>query len=178
MKLFLDFDHTLFDCDRFIADISQVGDLTEYIMPATWEHYDARTYLFPDTLDWLRSKNRSDLHIVTAITSGYGEQAGLYQRAKVKSSGVVELVQSVVYVEDDKGAAVLRMVADSLDEVIVFVDDRIEHCLSVKAAVPQSVCCLMVRDPATIGTVSTVQGMYVVHCLTDVDAIIEQVCEF
>ncbi len=61
------------------------------------------------------------------------------------------------------------------EETVVFVDDTIEQCLSVKESLPNSICCLIVRNKSLIDDIEITQDIRVVQCLADVDDIIESI---
>jgi FMN phosphatase YigB (HAD superfamily) len=174
MRYIIDFDRTLFDFAQFVARVEADGRRTELATPKIWQYYNVSDFFYPDVLSWFESKLREELYILTAMTPSYGPEACEYQREKLARSGLVELVSDVTFMVGEKGshaAAIANRFPPH--EPIVFIDDRIEHCLEVTAAVPRATCCLMVRDRSVIGDVSTVRGMPVVHTLKEVDAMID-----
>ena len=174
MKYILDFDRTLFNspaCYQYITE--QKGEF-EFTAEALAD-IEVCQFLYDDVISWLNTESKADLYILTAISPKYGPSAGDFQREKLFCSQVVDAVKDVVFMEGLKGEPVAEIAKQfPPHEPLVFVDDRIEQCLSVKSAAPEAVCCLMVRDPAVVGEVSEVQGIKIVHCLADVDAIIEE----
>jgi hypothetical protein len=175
MKFLLDFDRTLFDTDAFIAQVERDGRSDRLITPDIWQEYDVREFLYDDVLPWLATQPRESLHILTAITPTAGAEADAFQREKLRSGGFAELVASVTFVVGEKGEVAGEIASQfPPPEPIIFIDDRIEQCLSVQRALPEAHCCLMVREPAVIGSVAMVRGMTVVHSLAGVDAMIEK----
>ncbi|MCA9354917.1 MAG: hypothetical protein KC877_05335, partial [Candidatus Kaiserbacteria bacterium] len=113
--------------------------------------------------------------ILTAAMTRDGKIVMEYQKEKLRCSKLADMVSDVIFSEGNKGVDAAS-IAEQFppDETIVFVDDKIEQCLSVQSAVPQAIVCLMVRDPEQIGNVDSVRGIHVVHTLADVDGIIEK----
>lgn len=174
MKYLLDFDRTLFDTDAFVAQVERDGRGGALLTPGIWDQYHVQDFLYADVLSWLKTVAREDVYIVTALAGG--DEAAAFQRAKLASGGFNELVTDTHFVSGLKGEVVAEIAKQfPPEEPIVFVDDRIEQCLSVQACAPQVTVCLMVREPESIGEVSTVQRMPVVHDLSGVDAIITTV---
>jgi hypothetical protein len=174
MKFLLDFDHTLLDTTAFVEQVRADGRDSILITPGIWSHYDVRDFLYPDVLNWLESKAKEDLCILTAMTPQLGPEAGAFQKEKLHSGRFDDLVESVVFMIGEKGEAGDKIAYNfSPQETTVFVDDKIEQCLSVKNAVPHAHVFLMVREPEQIGSVQQIQNIHVVHTLADVDAIIE-----
>lgn len=175
MKYILDFDDTLYDAKSFKELVARDGANSLLFTPEIWQHYDVRTYLHIDTLDWLRQKSKDDLFILTAAMTSDGKTVMEYQKEKLRCSKLGDMVSDIIFSEGDKGVDAASIAKQfPPDETIVFVDDKIEQCLSVQSAVPQAIVCLMVRDPEQIGNVDSVRGIHVVHTLADVDGIIEK----
>ncbi|MCA9360803.1 hypothetical protein H6785_00785 [Candidatus Nomurabacteria bacterium] len=174
MKYILDFDRTLLDtktCYEFI-DKDRIGGFAT--IPEVWEKYNSRDFLYEDVLSWLNTKDIKDLFILTASTPRYGSQASDYQKAKLQSGKFDELVNEIIFMEGLKGNSVAETVQQfSPDETVVFVDDKIEQCLSVKSACPNVFCCLMVRDSSARPEAEPLKDVFIVHSLKEVDAIIE-----
>ena len=173
MKYILDLDHTLLDTTAFADALAKDGRGDEPVNPRMWYDYSAADYLYSDVVPWLQRIQTADILLLTAYTPALGLEAEAYQRAKVDSSGLAALVSEVVFMEGLKGVVAAEIAKQfPPHEPIVFVDDRVEQCLSVKAALPHALCCVMRRDSETKTTAPTLEGMPVVHTLADVDAII------
>jgi len=176
VKYLLDFDRTLFDTNSCYTDLALKWGEPLQFTPELWSRLSASDYLYSEVKPWFATKDSADVIIITAFTPEYGPDSKAYQAEKVKSSGLSEEVSRVIVMEGEKGQTVKSVVSTlPVTEKVVFVDDRIEQCLSVKRANPEVIVCLMVRDRAVIGDVSSVQGIYVVHCLRDVDDVINKV---
>ena len=173
MKYFLYFDRTLFDTPACYTELTQVfGEDFEFV-PEVWDKVSVCDYLYADVLPWVDGKAKDDVYVVTAFTPSYGEASEAYQRSKLLCSQLTDKVREVVVMQGLKGELVAEIASQfPPTEPIAFVDDRIEQCLSVQKHAPQVTCCLMVRDQAVIGDVESVQGIRVVHCLQDVDDVI------
>lgn len=174
MKYVFDFDRTLFDVARLYDSLERQNLRHLAGSLESLPYLDVESLLYADVRAYLASKDPSDCFILSSSSGLTGEWEAAYQRAKIDASGVTELVSEVLVMQGEKGPA-LAGIASRFPptEPLVFVDDRIEQCLSVRASVPQAICCLMVRDQSVIGDTSAVQGIPVVHTLAAVDAIIE-----
>ncbi len=174
MKYFLDFDRTLFDTDAFVVQVEDDEKTDLLSTPQAWQHYQSVPFLFHDAIHFLKDKNPSDITIVTAVTEVAGKDAHGFQKAKVEQSPITEHVGNFVYVVGEKGEIMKELTANiPTDETIVFIDDKIEQCLSVKQLVPHCHCFLMVRNPADSGAVEGVTDMTIVHTLHDVEAALQ-----
>jgi uncharacterized Rossmann fold enzyme len=176
MKYILDFDKTLFDTPACYAHIADTKNHNFEFTPELWEEFSSCEFLYNDVLDWVTSKDKEDLYILTAITPEQSGQATEYQKAKLLCSKLTELVTDTVFMVGAKGEYVRDIIGKfPAEESVVFVDDKIEQCLSVKEVCPEIICCLMVRDKDVIGDVKEVQNIKVVYSLSDVDVIIRDV---
>lgn len=173
MKYILDLDHTLLDTDAFATAVAKAGDGAHLVTATIWEKYQAQDFLYSDVLSWLQKKAASDVTILTAYTPALGPEAEAFQRAKVANTGLQQHVASVVMMEGLKGDYAAEIAKQfPPEEIVVFVDDRIEQCLSVQSKLPSAVCCRMIRThPESIQN-GEHKGIYVVHSLSDVDGII------
>ncbi len=57
-------------------------------------------------------------------------------------------------------------------EPVVFVDDLLKNCLSVKAVVPHAQCFWLVRTQAPEGEVLVPEGITLVRTLVEVDGLV------
>lgn len=175
MKYLLDFDRTLFDTEAFIQTYERSGASTELVSPEIWEEFSAADFLYAEVRQFFQSKSATDIYIVTMFTKQYGEKSYDYQKAKVEQEPILSWVEQIEYVDGLKGERAAEIAKQFPPyEPIIFVDDRIEQCLSVKKHVPTSHCFLLVRDPSLIGDVENVQEIEVAHSLTDIDAKIKE----
>ncbi len=174
MKYILDFDRTLFDTESFYVEADRINQSEHTFTPRIWESINACGLLYDDVLDWLATKDKNDLYILTAISPKYGSESSDYQKGKLVCSKVNELVADVVFMQGLKAESAMEIAKRfPSDETIVFVDDTLEQCVSVKEVLPNAICCLMVRDKSVIEDVEIPQDIKVVHCLSDVDDIIK-----
>jgi hypothetical protein len=172
MKYILDFDRTLFDTDAFVAATQRDGlTSTEYISPDIWHSYTVEDFLYPEVLQWLHTKNKADVRILTAITPKQGFEAAEYQKAKVEQEPIINLVKHIYYVESDK-ATMMQTIATTgdPDEQLIFVDDLLEHCIAVQAAVPNCTCFLMQRTNSSSAPPPPT-SIRVIQSLADLDTI-------
>ncbi|MCA9361871.1 hypothetical protein KC906_00710 [Candidatus Kaiserbacteria bacterium] len=175
MKYVLDFDDTLYDAKRFKQQVAADGTAHLLFTPEIWQLYDVQDYLHTDTVDWLASKQQEDLFILTAAMTSDGKVVMAYQQEKLRCSKLGAVVFEIIFSAGEKGVETAEIASRfPPSEPIIFIDDKIEQCLSVKATVPQAHCFLMVRDPSVIGEAETVRSIDVVHSLADVDAKIRE----
>lgn len=176
MKYILDFDHTLLDTDAFVNQVTVDEKLKDLIIPEIWKQYNVHNFLYEDVLEWLKSKTPQNLHILTAWTPDLGLQAEAFQREKILSGKFDKLVSSITFVVGEKGKAAAEIASQFPPrEPIVFVDDRIEQCLSVKKSIPRAICCLMIRNHSTNHDVREKGDLIVVNTLWDIDDIIRKI---
>jgi len=151
MKYILDFDRTLFDTELLYQRFARDDVDKNVLVPAIWESYQAKDFLYPDTVPFLTQHDPGDLIILTAYGTKYGDQVCEYQQAKVEQTPILDLVSQIHFVEHDK-AAIMQTIATTYgpSEPLVFVDDLLEHCLAVKAAVPDCQCYLIQRTSSPI----------------------------
>ncbi len=147
MKYVIDFDHTLLDTTKWVEQVKTDGRYGEHINKDIWQYYDVRDFLYADVLRWLTSKSKHSLFIVSAVTPGLGPEAEAFQREKIIGGGFSELVAEIVLMVGEKGETVAEIAKQfTPHEPIVFIDDTIAQCESVKAAIPHAHCFLMVRE--------------------------------
>ena len=173
MKYLLDFDRTLMDTDRLRAAAEDEEKLHLVGNPDFWEHYNATDFLYTDVIAWLVSKDVADVHILTAYKPSQGELAKLYQEGKIGSGGFSDHVGGVTVMDGQKGpvaAGIARQWKE--EELVVFVDDLLEQCVSVMGALPQAHCFLMCRSGAR-PEAPLPAGLTAVSSLIEVDAIMD-----
>ncbi len=170
MKYILDFDRTLFDVEKLYEQLARCNQSHLAGTPESLNHISVPELLFPDVADFLQGKKLEDLFIVSSTSGVSAQWERDYQIAKISASGLDTRVAEVRVLAGDKGVEAVNIAEQfSPREMVVFVDDRIEHCLSVKSALPDSHCFLLVRNKAVIGETDVVQGIPVVHSLNEVD---------
>jgi len=166
MKYILDFDRTLFDTSAYVATVEQAGlTLAQRITPDIWNQYQVRDFLYPEVLDWLQSKNKSDLHILTAISPELGPLATEFQKQKLYNGNFSELVEGITFMIGDKGTYVKEIAGNT---EAVFVDDKLSHHISVKEHADAVHCALMHRSGELVDSTSRAD-IAVVHDLYELD---------
>lgn len=171
MKYILDFDRTLFDADALLADLEKDQVDFSQLGPEVLEGRPSEQYLYPDALEFLRTKNREDVYILTALSTRYGDRILEFQKAKVEQEPILSLVQEMKYTEREKGDPARDIAKQfSQSDTVVFVDDVLANCLAVKAALPKVKCFLLVRDRDVVGDILSERGIPIVHTLAEVDA--------
>lgn len=142
MKYILDFDHTLFDTERFSEAAESCKENGVWVTPAIWDIFDASEFFYKDVIDFLSEHDREDAHLLTAVTPSLGPEATLFQQEKVERSGILNYVKTVTYMEGDKGPYVAELFDGS---PALFVDDRADHLQSALEHCPQVVVAQMIR---------------------------------
>jgi hypothetical protein len=142
MLYILDFDHTLFDTDRFKSDAMRRGGNEDWVRPAIWDQFDATQYLYSDTLPFLESVGVENAIILTAMSPHLGPQTREFQKMKLERSGVRPYVKDIIFMEGDKGSYVADLCAHTQ---ATFVDDTLDHLRSVQTLCPEVSLVHMVR---------------------------------
>ena len=173
MKYILDFDRTLFDTNALLQKLQAAAvDLT-HLGPEHLSGMNMADFLYADTVLFLQSKQPKDIAILTALGASYGDKIREFQTAKVEQEPIISLVDQVVYVEHEKGGRAAEIVRQwPVGEPVVFVDDLLENCLSVQAAVPSVHCFLLRRENAVTQDVFAVSGVTLVQNLSEVEAFV------
>ena len=172
MKYILDFDRTLFDTQAYVATVKQAGlTLEQRITPDIWDQYQVRDFLYPEVLDWLRSKNKADLHILTAISPELGPLATEFQKQKLHSGNFFEFVSDITFMTGDKGSYVKEIAGDA---EAVFLDDKISHHISVHDHAP-AVHCVLIRRPGESSVEAATADFVTVSNLNELDQYIETI---
>lgn len=133
--LFLDFDRTLFDTERFYEWLGE--DRYAQILAlisGRREAPDYASFLYPETLEFLRVMRPRYRVVLLSYSVNL-----LLQRRKVRESGVASLCDDVLIVQKDKGSAATEYLSRFAPSAWrhVFVDDEQGNISDVKSAHPQ-----------------------------------------
>ncbi len=172
MKYLLDFDHTMFDTHAFVADAHSRALDDKLVTAQIWDTLKVRDYMYPDTMHWLKLQQKDSVVIVSAFTPALGPDAEAMQRGKFSQGDFDDLVSEIVVMEGDKAPHVCPFT--TTDEVI-FIDDRLDHLESVKAACPEAHCIQMWRGASQTESVdgkSSRDDIPVVHDFTEIDSVV------
>lgn len=155
--LFLDFDRTLFDTDKFFDWLgpdrfSRILALTS----GTLASPDFSSYLYPDTLRFLASAKRTHRLVLLTYTVNIA-----LQKKKVRESGVMSYFDDIIFSRGDgersgKGKDAreyLLRIGDAGWEH-TFVDDSSENISEVKELNPEIRCVRIDRVPGGGGSLS------------------------
>ena len=171
MKFILDFDHTLMDTDRFVADAKKAGfTFEEIVTPEIWQSFLVRDYLYPDVLPWLESKKRDDLILLTATTPSLGPRAREFQKEKISSVNFQNIFSSIIVMQGSKDVDVAKIYDGT---PACFVDDSLSHHIAVQNNTPEVISILIDRPNSSHVEQATHSNIYAAKNLADVDAIIE-----
>ncbi|TAK97038.1 hypothetical protein EPO05_00315 [Patescibacteria group bacterium] len=100
---------------------------------------DTRRYVFPEAKRFLKTLGKQNIMVVS-----YGETK--FQHFKIQNSGIAELTKKVFVTDRMKSSAIGKIIGKrgaQLDELIVFLDDRVEQLTNVKQKFPQVVTFLV-----------------------------------
>ena len=167
MRYIFDFDHTLFDTDRFSVAAEPYKADGLWVTPAIWDILDASSFFYADTVPFLENLDPTDVTLLTAWTPVLGSEAYEFQKVKVERSGIQDLLTEVQIVEGDKGSHV-RELYDG--RATVFVDDRVDHLLSAKKHCPDVQVVQMIRPG--VGDLPTDQAVPVISNLNELSNVI------
>ena len=174
MNYLLDFDHTLMDTEALKKQALLDGTTELVGTPEFWHHHNVMDFLFSDVCAWLNGKPKESLHILTAFKPSQGPEACAFQEAKLASGGFSELVSSVTVMEGEKGEVAVSIAKQfPPHEPVIFIDDRLDQCQSVKAHIPQAHCFLITRYNVCLP--ETPEGITPVYSLVEVDGIMNSI---
>jgi hypothetical protein len=142
VEYIFDFDHTLFDTPLFSFEATAYKSDGLYVTPQIWNILDAQKYIYNDVYDFLLRVGPSTVKILTAMTPELGPQSREFQKAKLARSGISEYVSDIIFMEGAKGLFVKEMYTG---EPTIFIDDKLEQLLSVKASCPEVFTVQIVR---------------------------------
>lgn len=163
----LDFDRTLFMTDAHTRALREVKRDAPIGTPQVLDVVDVRPFLYDDVRSFFDATHGSKKYIVSAVT-WYGPTSEQYQEEKIRRSGVTALVDGVLLTNDSKIAALTELSMRFPDEILVFVDDLVDHLVAVQAVLPRVHCIHMSRDGAEQkSTVAVPEHMITVHTLTE-----------
>lgn len=170
MKYILDFDHTLFNTSLFGQKASAYEERGTKITSAIWDIFDATSFLYDDTLDFLKKVGKDNVVILTAIKPSLGVHAREFQETKLEKSGVRTFVDDIIFMEGEKGSYVKDLYANV---PTLFLDDTLEQLQSVRRVCPDVTTVQMVRPLLEHrGPISTSKDIAVVTSLADVSQMV------
>ncbi len=169
MRYILDFDHTLMDSDAFAAQVERDGRQDIMVTPEIWEYYSVRDFFYDDVIEFLQSKPKADLEILTAMTPSLGPAACDFQRAKLQQAQMEDFVSKVTLMVGDKGPYLKDMYQG---EPMCFVDDSLLHHDSIQALEPVVISFLIERPGTTHVASATNAAIHTVHDLFEVDGVL------
>ena len=167
MKLIFDFDRTLFDVEKLYQLLREQDAMDLAGTAKSFEIVDFAELLFPDVVSFLESHKKEDLFILSShsgTTANWGRE---YQEQKIIKTGIDQLVEKVVVMFGDKAGYVKELVGNFSDERVLFIDDQITHCQSVKESVPTVECMLMKREHTPQEEGDFQDGFRIINKLSD-----------
>ena len=167
MIFVLDFDRTLFMTDAHSRALRDAKSDAPIGTPQVLDIVDVHAFLYDDVRAFFDATQGNKKYIVSAVT-WYGPTSEQYQEEKIRRSGVTELADGVLLTNESKVAALIELSLRFPDEILVFVDDMVDHLVAVQAALPRVHCIHMSRDGAEQkSTVAAPEHMITVHTLTE-----------
>lgn len=137
-QIFIDFDRTLFDTNRFYNEHERFIFESK---PRTAFTSNFARFLYDDVLYFLQWC-RENGHHCDLLTFGSREVQG----AKFELCNIAEYFTETFYVEQgSKVDAVYSYISQFPDEKIVFIDDTFEHLEAFHVKLRQTTCLLMKR---------------------------------
>jgi methionine salvage enolase-phosphatase E1 len=140
--IFLDFDRTLFDTERFYnsLELTYIEGIIAGQLGA-----DFSRFIYPDVLSFIWNVQQAGFtcHLVT-----FGRRQ--VQECKFRLSGLASHFDQMFYVEQGSKADVIKKYLDSCVscEKVVFIDDTIEHLEAFATQFPNSTVLRMARPGA------------------------------
>ncbi len=138
--IFLDFDRTLFDLDRFMGEYlgyrheEHVLKFKEFLMSDPL--MDISQYLYPDTIPFLKKAGETHTRVLLSRARTFPE----YQRKKIIGSRVLEYLDDIVVTPDDnKGSYAIPFLSQNLDDIkdaCLFLDDNLDALRSMEVVAP------------------------------------------
>lgn len=133
--LFLDFDRTLFDTERFYAWLG--GERFSRILALTAGTIDPPDFaklLYPDSIDFLKKARETHRLVLLSFALNL-----TLQRKKVRGSGVVSYLDDVIITDDPKGPVAKEYIARLGDPgwQHAFIDDAPENVSEMKETNPE-----------------------------------------
>jgi hypothetical protein len=139
--LFLDFDRTLFDLNRFMSYLGyrheeHVAKFKEFL--ASDPTLDISGYLYPDTVPFLVEARKTHTIVLLSRGRSYPE----YQRKKILGSRVAEYLDDIIITpNDNKGLFAIPFLpaystGDTVPKGYAFIDDNIAALSSMAEIAP------------------------------------------
>lgn len=142
MRFILDFDRVIFNVSAYKATLAERDLEALKFDPVVWDHLTVGDFIYDDVKPFIEQVGSEQVHILSAITPEYNENAPAFQTRKIAESGIAAWVAGVQVMQGDKGPHVAEIAAE---QPAVFVDDKLSHLESVRTLAPQVFCVQMIR---------------------------------
>lgn len=162
--IFLDFDRTLFDTERFYNELEKGA----FINNSAIKDINLDKFLYPDVLSFLQACKEAEWNCFLVT---FGDRT--VQKVKFKDCNISEYFAGTFYVESGSKVAVIEKAVESNvpHENIYFIDDTIEH-LEAFSHVLQEANAIKMSRPGAKGSETKDSRFYTVSNLNQVfDAI-------
>ena len=157
--LFLDFDRTLFDTERYYIWLGEPKvERNQMLIDGTLALPDFSSFLFADTIPFLkRARERFRPVLLSYTKLEYSAQQLMLQRKKVEGSAIAEFFDEMIITTGNKAieAKVYIQQNGSKGTVNYFVDDTPQHITEMKALNPDIVCYRMIREGGGVNELSS-----------------------
>jgi hypothetical protein len=99
---------------------------------------DTQSYVFGDVVKFLQNFSKENLYIISFSKTEF-------QKTKIFNSGIVEFFKQVKITNDSKGEEVYKIIKNKQNQLMFFIDDKVEHIKTVKLKNPQIITILLSR---------------------------------
>lgn len=160
--LFLDFDRTLFDTERYYLWLGEPRrERNQALIDGILELPDFSQFLFSDTIDFLSDVHQThDVIILSFVKLEYSPQQPTLQLKKIRGAGVLPYVDDIVVTIGNKGEEAARYLREHKreGESFVFIDDEPAHLKEMRTVNTKAVCIYLDRKAVSTG-IPVARGM-------------------
>ena len=98
-------------------------------------------YIFPDVFDFIEAVGSDNLNVLS-----FGEQE--FQGRKIRNSNIQNHIKNIFITETSKCDVISDLIKSKKNEVVYFIDDRIEQIVEVKKKFPHIITIFLKRPEA------------------------------
>ncbi len=153
--LFLDFDRTLFDTERYYDWLGEPRrERNQALIDGTLPYPDFSQFLFPDADTFLIALvEKFHVVILSFVKLDYSPKQTLVQSKKITGSGIANKVEDVIVTTKSKGEEAKHYLHQHglLGKPFFFVDDELSHLANMKALNNESLCIYLDRKEKSSG---------------------------
>ena len=153
--LFVDFDRTLFDTERYYLWLGQPrSEQNQALIDGTRELPDFSSFDFSDSEEFLTQvRKKFELAILSFVKLEYSPQQAELQQKKFDGSGLVKYCADVIITTGLKSEEVKKYLIgrEQTGARFAFIDDEPMHLSSMKDLHPKAFCVLLWRGGEMTG---------------------------